>query len=173
MAARKLTAASPENPFDPSVQRLLAMGEKANRDHAANRKVKHLHKAQHELWKRRIGTTPQTAKALLFARGPARIRNATDRPKPCPMRPKAIGHFATALIAPKPVKPCDRAILGALNSLSKREQNAPGAGCLQLAFSPPGRGSERISETSPKPASQPGCAAVHALESIAISLSLR
>ena len=38
MAARKLTAASPENPFDPSVQRLLAMGEKANRDHAANRK---------------------------------------------------------------------------------------------------------------------------------------
>ena len=38
MAARKLTAASPENLFDPSVQRLLAMGEKANRGHAANRK---------------------------------------------------------------------------------------------------------------------------------------
>ena len=123
--------------------------------------------------KRRIGTTPQTAKALLFARGPARIRNAADRPKPCPMRPKAIGYFATFLIAPKPVKPCDRAIFGALNSLSKREQNAPGAGCLRLAFSPSGRGFERISETSPKPASQPGCAAVHALESIAISLSLR
>ena len=87
--------------------------------------------------KRRIGTTPQTAKALLFARGPARIRNAADRPKPCPMGPKAIGHFATVLIAPKPVKPCDRAIFGALNSLSKREQNAPGAGCLRLAFSPP------------------------------------
>ena len=43
---------------------------------------------------------------------PARLRLAL-----MPALPQSFASFATGLIAPKPVKPCDRAVFGALNSL--------------------------------------------------------
>ena len=38
-------------------------------------------------------------------------------------RPEIIASFATGLIAAKPVKPCDGGVFGALDLLSKPEQN--------------------------------------------------
>ena len=43
--------------------------------------------------------------------------------------------FAMGLIAAKPVKPCDGDVFGAFYLLSKKEQDAPGAGSVRLAFS--------------------------------------
>ena len=42
--------------------------------------------------------------------------------------------FATALIAAKPVKPCDGGVFGALNLLLKKERNTPNRAAPRLCF---------------------------------------
>ena len=63
-----------------------------------------------------------------FARQPAghlaRLRSAAHaRSRPCRLHPKTIADFAPALIAAKPVKPCDGGVFGAFYLLLLLQQN--------------------------------------------------
>ena len=52
----------------------------------------------------------------------------------CQTAPENITGFAPALIAAKPVKPCDGAVFWALNLLLKKERKAPRRSCVWLAL---------------------------------------
>ena len=79
---------------------------------------------------------PQAAFAQIPDSGP---NPSASRPAPfsaTARAPKSIAYSATALIAAKPLKPCDGGVFRGLNSLSKREWVTQGSGLgLSLSLS--------------------------------------